>query len=145
MWGLLSRCLPPRRLNEVAMLTAYELLEFYRGLVFVCTPFIVRMITGALTPFPMFSSVQAMDLYWHNESDPDGYCWPGDNSKSPHSRACASLFLPSSSLISSSTFLFILPTSLYYHHFQKQTLPFILLSSYFFLLVCLFLSGLQLL
>ncbi|XP_068609984.1 serine/threonine-protein kinase Sgk1 [Brachionichthys hirsutus] len=22
---------------------------------------------------------QAMDLYYHNESDPDSYCWPGDN------------------------------------------------------------------
>ena len=26
---------------------------------------------------------QAMDLYYHNESDPDSYCCPGDNSKSP--------------------------------------------------------------
>lgn len=24
-----------------------------------------------------------MDLYYHNESDPDSYCCPGDNSKSP--------------------------------------------------------------
>lgn len=24
---------------------------------------------------------QAMDLYYHNESDPDNYCCPGDNSK----------------------------------------------------------------
>lgn len=27
------------------------------------------------------SSVQAMDLYYHSESDPDNYCWPGDSSK----------------------------------------------------------------
>lgn len=32
--------------------------------------------------FRCFSSVQAMDMYYHNESDPDSYGWPGDNSKS---------------------------------------------------------------
>lgn len=30
---------------------------------------------------PCLFSMQAMDLYYHNESEPDSYCWPGDNSK----------------------------------------------------------------
>ena len=36
---------------------------------------------------------QAMDLYYHNESDPDSYCCPGDNSKSPPNYACCFVFL----------------------------------------------------
>ncbi|XP_068199427.1 uncharacterized protein [Antennarius striatus] len=28
---------------------------------------------------------QAMDLYYHNDSDPDSYCWPGDNTFSSRS------------------------------------------------------------
>lgn len=95
---------------------------------------------------------QAMDLYYHNESDPDSYCCPGDNSKSPATKPVVlysftssslsfpsvfhavtlehrlSYLSPSSFAISLGSFLFIICTSffLFSQSIQSYLLPFIL-------------------
>ena len=92
-----------------------------------------------------------MDLYYHNESDPDSYCCPGDNCKSPPASkpvvlysstssglsffpirlsqcdSQSSVISPSSLAVSPGSFLFIICTLVYFHHKSKIIfLPFIL-------------------
>jgi len=64
-----------------------KLCPTFHLLVFVVWVFVFSLLSNAI-----FLS-QAMDLYYHNESDPDSYCCPGDNSKSPPTKPVVLYFV----------------------------------------------------
>lgn len=98
---------------------------------------------------------QAMDLYYHNESDPDSYCCPGDNSKSPATKPLVLYSSTSSRLslfpiclshrdshfsvislaLSPGSFLFIICSFLYSRH-QSKIISYHSFSVYFSLVCC---------
>lgn len=93
---------------------------------------------------PYFPPPQAMDLYYHSESDPDSYCCPGDNSKSAARCFVFPYFLPFL-LLSPYVFLSVTPEDklLCYLSPSSPAHQSLVIFSLYYLHFCLFLPSIQ--